>query len=34
MIELNRRKQFEWLFDGRNAATYGHPYLFQRNEPT
>lgn len=33
-IELNRRKQFEWLFDGRNAAAYGHPYLILRVEPT
>lgn len=33
-IELNRRKQFEWLFDGRNAAAYGHPYLIIRVEPT
>jgi phage major head subunit gpT-like protein len=33
-IELNRRKEFEWLFDGRNAAAYGHPYLAIRVEPT
>lgn len=33
-IELNRRKQFEWLFDGRNAAAPGHPYLFFRCETT
>lgn len=34
MVELQRRKQFEWDFDGRNASSFGHPYLFQRNEPT
>lgn len=33
-VELNRRKQFEWLYDGRNAAAPGHPYLFFRIEPT
>lgn len=33
-VELNRRKQFEWLFDGRNAAAYGHPYLCFRFEPS
>ncbi|HEX8795459.1 MAG TPA: Mu-like prophage major head subunit gpT family protein [Polyangiaceae bacterium] len=33
-IELNRRKVFEWLFDGRNAVAYGHPYLIIRVEPT
>jgi phage major head subunit gpT-like protein len=34
MVELQRRKAFEWLFDGRNAAAPGHPYLFFRCEPT
>lgn len=24
--DLQRRKEFEWAFDGRNAAAYGHPY--------
>lgn len=33
-VELNRRKQFEWLFDGRNTAAFGHPYLCIRVEPT
>lgn len=28
--ELQRRKEFEWSFDGRNAGAYGHPYLFHR----
>jgi phage major head subunit gpT-like protein len=31
--ELNRRKEYEWTFDGRNGAYYGHPYLFFRIEP-
>lgn len=34
MVELQRRKVFEWLFDGRNAAAPGHPYLFLRCETT
>ncbi len=29
---LQRRKEFEWSFDGRNAASYGHPYLAVRIE--
>ncbi len=29
---LNRRKEFEWHFDGRNAGSYGHPYLAVRVE--
>lgn len=32
--ELQRRKEFEWSFDGRNAGSYGHPYLVARVEPT
>jgi len=32
--ELQRRKEFEWSFDGRNAGAYGHPYLCFRVEPT
>jgi phage major head subunit gpT-like protein len=32
--ELQRRKEFEWSFDGRNAGAYGHPYLMFRVEPT
>jgi phage major head subunit gpT-like protein len=31
---LQRRKEFEWSFDGRNAAQYGHPYLAVRIEAT
>jgi phage major head subunit gpT-like protein len=27
-LELQHKKEFEWDFDGRNAAAYGHPYLF------
>lgn len=34
LAELQRRKEFEWSFDGRNAGFYGHPYLFFRVEPT
>jgi hypothetical protein len=26
--ELQRTKKFVWSYDGRNAAAYGHPYLF------
>jgi len=33
-IQLGRRKEFEWLYDGRNAGQYGHPYLVFRVEPT
>jgi len=33
-VELQRRKDFEWLYDGRNAAWYGHPYLISQNCPT
>lgn len=32
--ELQRKKLFEWDFDGRNAEGYGHPYLFYRVEAT
>lgn len=32
--ELQRRKEFEWNYDGRNGAAYGHPYLLFRVEPT
>lgn len=32
-VELNRRKTFEWLFDGRNTKAYGHPYLFHKFKP-
>jgi phage major head subunit gpT-like protein len=28
--DLNRRDEFEWTMKGRNAAVYGHPYLFYR----
>lgn len=28
--ELSRRDEFEWHMKGRNAAAYGHPYLFYR----
>jgi hypothetical protein len=31
---LQRRKEFEWSFDGRNAGSYGHPYLALRIEAT
>jgi phage major head subunit gpT-like protein len=27
---LNRMKMFEWDLEGRNTATYGHPYMFYR----
>ncbi len=33
-VELQRRKEFEWDFSGRNAVAYGHPYLIFRVEPT
>lgn len=33
-VELNRRKQYEWLYDGRNAGAYGHPYLCIRANPS
>lgn len=26
-VTLARMKEFEWHYDGRNAGTYGHPYL-------
>lgn len=32
--ELQRRKEFEWSFDGRNAAAYGHPYLLFKVKAT
>lgn len=32
LAELQRRKEFEWSFDGRNAAAFGHPYLAVRIE--
>lgn len=28
--DLSRRDEFEWHMKGRNAAAYGHPYLFYR----
>jgi hypothetical protein len=34
LAELQRRKEFEWSFDGRNVAAYGHPYLAIRIEAT
>lgn len=33
-VELQRRKEYEWLYDGRNAGAYGHPYLMLRCNPT
>ncbi len=27
---LNRMKKFQWSMDGRNTATYGHPFLFYK----
>lgn len=33
-IALQRRREFEWTFDGRNAAAYGHPYLIFKVKPT
>jgi phage major head subunit gpT-like protein len=32
--DLDRLNVFEWHLRGRNAAAYGHPYLFFRCEPT
>lgn len=32
--ELGRKLEFQWLFHGRNAASYGHPFLAFRVEPT
>jgi phage major head subunit gpT-like protein len=32
-VELQRRKKFEWIFDGRNAAAYGHPYTIFKFKP-
>ena len=29
-VDLSRRDEFEWHMKGRNAAAYGHPYLFYR----
>lgn len=29
-VELSRRDEFEWHMKGRNAASFGHPYLFYR----
>lgn len=34
LADLQRRKEFEWSFDGRNAAAFGHPYLLFRVDPT
>lgn len=31
--ELQRKKEFEWSFDGRNAGAYGHPYLLYKVKP-
>lgn len=27
-VQLNAKKEFKWDYDGRNASSYGHPYLF------
>lgn len=27
-VQLNAKKEFLWDYDGRNASSYGHPYLF------
>lgn len=32
--ELQRRKEFEWSFDGRNAIAFGHPYLLFNVKPS
>lgn len=32
-VTLKRMNKFNWDLDGRNVATYGHPYLFYRCEP-
>lgn len=34
LVELQRRKKFEWDFSGRNAVAYGHPFQIIRVEPT
>lgn len=34
LAELQRRKEFEWSYDGRNAGAYGHPYLIFKVKPT
>lgn len=34
LAELQRKKEFEWSFDGRNAAAYGHPYLMFKVKAT
>lgn len=31
--ELHRMKQFEWHIDGRDGATYGHPWLLFKFKP-
>ena len=31
--ELARLKQFEWHYDGRDGATYGHPFLLFKFRP-
>lgn len=32
--QLQLRKEFVWSYDGRNAASYGHPYLLFKVKPT
>lgn len=32
-VDLARMDAFEWQFKGRNASTYGHPFLLHRFEP-
>jgi phage major head subunit gpT-like protein len=31
--ELQRKKEYEWMFDGRNAVSFGHPYLIYKVKP-
>jgi phage major head subunit gpT-like protein len=33
-VELQRKKKFEWHFNGRNAVAYGHAWLIFRINPT
>lgn len=33
-VALAQMDAFEWQFKGRNGATYGHPFLLHRFEPT
>ena len=34
LAELQRRKEFEWSYDGRNAGAYGHPFLIFKVKAT